>query len=166
MKSILRYLYSIILFFFFCVEVFATEKIKEQPIQKQKVFQGIYLSADAYAPVASFFNGGIFGAEASLDVNLWNRLFPVWEVGMMDMDQSFDDCKYTSSGYYNRLGINYNFIKNQKGADNMFYIGLRYASSTLDYKLYDVAIGNNYWNENAVFDIEKNRYMLVGANFW
>ena len=60
---------NIILFFFFCVEVFATEKIKEQSIQKQKVFQGIYLSADAYAPVASFFNGGIFGAEASLDVN-------------------------------------------------------------------------------------------------
>lgn len=165
MKSILRYLYSIILFFFFCVEVFATEKIKEQPIQKQKVFQGIYLSADAYAPVASFFNGGIFGEEASLDVNLWNRLFPVWEVGMMDMDQSFDDCKYTSSGYYNRLGINYNFIKNQKGADNMFYIGLRYASSTLDYKLYDVAIGNNYWNENAVFDIEKKSVHVGWGEF-
>ncbi len=84
---------------------------------------------------------------------------------MMDMDQSFDDYKYTSSGYYNRLGINYNFIKNQNGADNMFYIGLRYGSSNLDYKLYDVDISSNYWNENAVFDIEKKSVRVGWGEF-
>lgn len=117
------------------------------------VYQGTYLSLDIFNPVATIFNGGKFETSVSVDVSLWQRLFPVAELGFMAINQQQDSYKYASGGAFLKLGANYNFLNYRidRKYDHIFYAGLRYACSVTGYQLTDVAMSDGYWQTAGTY---------------
>ena len=119
------------------------------------VYQGCYLSADLFNPVAGFFNGGRHEFEFSADVGLWHRLFPVVEAGFLVQKESNGDFSYGSHGYFLRAGLGYNLLNNNwaRQADHAIILGMRYCFSSTTYQASGMTIENPYWGESDRYDI-------------
>ncbi len=121
--------------------------------RRQSVYQGVYLNLDIFNPVAAAWRDGRFETSLTIDVDLWHRLFPVAEVGVMTANIKEELYNYETTGLFAKLGANYNFInfKSDRRYDHTFYAGARYGYSYTKYSLKDAAIENTYWNETGKY---------------
>lgn len=119
----------------------------EEEKKKGAVYQGVYISADVFDPVLTFFNGGKFQFEVSADIGLWHTLFPVVEFGMMFYNPVTENYDYSANGFFVRGGVGYNLINNTAARkyDHAVIIGARYAYSNVTYSLGKAVIHDNYW---------------------
>ncbi|MCQ2369836.1 MAG: DUF6048 family protein [Paludibacteraceae bacterium] len=140
----------------------------EQITKDVKVFQGVYLNVDIFSPIATAFNGGRFEFVVSSDVDLWHRLFPAVEFGMMFMNDNNDTYKYKSDGFFVKAGALYNFINNKpdRKYDHLFGIGFRYAYSNVNYTLSDVQLKNDYWKEDITISNAKRNANVGWLEFF
>ncbi len=123
----------------------------EQITNDIPVYQGTYLNLDIFNPIATAFNGGRFEFVVSVDVDLWHRLFPAVEYGMMFMNKDYDNYRYKSDGLFVKAGFLYNFINNKpdRKYDHLFGAGFRYAYSNVNYTLSDAQLKESYWKEES-----------------
>jgi hypothetical protein len=121
--------------------------------RRKAVYQGVYLNLDIFNPVASAWRDGRFETSLTIDVDLWHRLFPVAEVGVMTANIKEELYNYETTGLFAKLGANYNFInfKSDRRYDHTFYAGVRYGYSYTKYSLKDATIENTYWNETGKY---------------
>lgn len=128
-----------------------------QKTAKAPVYQGTYLSLDIFNPVATAFNGGRFETSVAVDVSLWQRLFPVVELGVMGINQQQELYRYRSAGGFVKIGANYNFLnfKSDRKYDHIVYAGARYGYSYTSYQLTDAVLSNDYWQESGVYSNDK-----------
>ncbi len=140
----------------------------EQITKDVKVFQGVYLNVDIFSPIATAFNGGRFEFVVSSDVDLWHRLFPAVEFGMMFMNKDYDTFNYKSDGLFVKAGFLYNFINNKpdRKYDHLFGAGFRYAYSNVNYTLSDARLKESYWNEDTTLSNPKRNTNVGWLEFF
>jgi len=121
-------------------------KLKETP--EEPFFQGMYIGTDLFGPVTGMMGVDYSSYEAVLQLNLKNKIFPVWEIGAGKGNTIVEDTELglsTQSAMFNRIGLNYNML-NKKHRD-FFFLGLRYGFSSFDYDFKNIVINSEYWNE-------------------
>ncbi|MCQ2337254.1 MAG: DUF6048 family protein [Paludibacteraceae bacterium] len=140
----------------------------EQITNDVKVFQGVYLNVDIFSPIATAFNGGRFEFVVSSDVDLWHRLFPAVEFGMMFMNDNNDAYNYKSDGFFLKAGALYNFINNKpdRKYDHLFGVGFRYAYSNLNYTLSNAQLKETYWKEETTISNAKRNVNVGWLEFF
>lgn len=154
-KLTLKYFISII-FCFLSATLCAEETLVPDSTfidRRKEVYQGTYLNLDIFNPIATTWRDGRFESSLSLDVDLWHRLFPAVEVGVMTADIIEETYKYETIGCFAKLGANYNFInfKSDRRFDHTFYAGFRYGYGYTKYSLTDAELENAYWDESGKY---------------
>lgn len=154
-KLTLKYYISII-FCFLSATLCAEETLVPDSTfidRRKEVYQGIYLNLDIFNPIATAWRDGRFEGSLSLDVDLWHRLFPAVEIGVMTADIKEETYKYETIGCFAKLGANYNFInfKSDRRFDHTFYAGFRYGYGYTKYSLTDAELENAYWDESGTY---------------
>lgn len=129
---------------------------KKESKYNSPLLNGLMLGVDLYNPVANLFGQKYGNYEASLELNLYNRFFPIWEIGIGRANNRPEDMNFTYVGkpaLFNRIGLNYNFQYNNDGP-GYFYIGLRYGFSSFKYDVTNITLESPYWgttyNESIV----------------
>ena len=154
-KLTLKYFISII-FCFLSATLCAEETLVPDSTfidRRKEVYQGTYLNLDIFNPIATAWRDGRFEGSLSLDVDLWHRLFPAVEIGVMTADIKEETYKYETIGCFAKLGANYNFInfKSDRRFDHIFYAGFRYGYGYTKYSLTDAELENAYWDESGTY---------------
>lgn len=97
------------------------------------------------------------GAEASVDFEIVRNLYPVFELGYNSISESEELFKYSASGAYGRVGIDYNLINlKDRSEHHTFTVGARYGFSPFTHKAEDIYIQNAYWGDFVSEPYEKN----------
>lgn len=131
----------------------------------------VYCGWSAHVDIASPFMGlivdrSIRTLEAAIDVNLFNKIFPIAEIGYGQINSiSKGGSHFQTAAPYWRIGLNYNIMRRFDNDDkprpmhNYPFVGLRYGMSVLNYKLTDIPVSDPYWGGTQSVDYTgKNIY--------
>ncbi len=119
------------------------------------LWNGLQVSVNVMDGIANLFGQTYGNYELAVELDLHNRFFPVWEIGVGRADNTPEGLNFTyrtQPSLYNRIGLNYNFKYNSEST-SFFYIGLRYGFSFFTYDIDNITIDNPYWEENEVLSI-------------
>ncbi|NMA73693.1 MAG: hypothetical protein GX963_05915 [Bacteroidales bacterium] len=152
-----------ILFLFGNVSVLQAQKKGEQILvvdttAKSSWYRGTYVGVDLFGVGAKVFGGDFLSSEIGVRVNLKNMLYPTLEIGYGSTDTWSDNgIHYKSSAPYYRIGADFNAMF-KKGDVSHFYVGLRYAMSSMEYDIFSQPLKDPIWgnvleNPLAVDDI-------------
>lgn len=152
------------------------QKIKLLPEAKDTtaLFRGVSVSADVVGLIQMAV--GSYGQyEAALRVNLKDKYFPVFELGLgkADAEDAATRLSYKTTAPYGRIGVDLNLMKNKHDI-NRLYGGLRYAYTSYKFDLFCPGVTDPNWGEKAEFkapDVECNYHWLelvggVDAKIW
>ena len=80
-------------------------------------------------------------SEVSVEIDIKRRFLPIVEIGYGSTDTwDVKGIHYKSAAPYFRVGMNYNTMYKKKDKNNMFYVGLRYAISSMNYDVSAVGV--------------------------
>jgi hypothetical protein len=143
-----------------------TEEQNQTPKVNQyqgEVFRGLSVHADVGSPIISFFGGFARSYEVQLDVNLYRRLYPIFEMGYATAQkEALSGIIYNTKAPFFRLGLNYGLLKPIKddGSERSVkcypFVGLRYAFSPVTYNLLNVEIKDEYWGTSDIENFRDN----------
>ena len=124
------------------------------------VFRGLSVQADIGSPIISLLGGNARSYEVLVDVNLYRRIFPVFEIGYATAEKELiSQINYITRAPFFRLGVNYGLLKPFKdnGSSNNLksypYVGVRYAFSPMWYNLENIVISDDYWGTSEVLNL-------------
>lgn len=123
----------------------------KEPKHKYPLLNSVLVGIDLFSPVANLFGQKYGNYEASVELDLHNRFFPIWEIGIGQSNSTPEDMNFTYIGkpaLYNRIGLNYNIKYNSLSSD-YFYIGLRYGFSAFHYDIKNIHLDSPYWNPDS-----------------
>ncbi len=138
--------------------VAVTEEEPEKPKVKGHIhplWNGLQVSVNVMDGIANLFGQSYGNYELAVELDLYNRFFPVWEIGVGRADNTPEGLNFTyrtRASLYNRVGMNYNFKYNDE-SKSFFYIGLRYGFSFFSYNIDDITITDPYWQESETLSI-------------
>ncbi len=95
------------------------------------------------------------GADASVSLSMYNRVFPTAEFGLgaAKNTPSGNNFTYRSPiAPYFKIGADYNFLYNSDPAYR-FTAGLRYGISMFKFSIEDVTLSDTYWQESGTMTI-------------
>lgn len=126
------------------------------------VWHGFSVHVDVLSPVMNMIHGDIYGAEAQFDVNLYNRVFPIVELGYADATCTLpSDATYRTSSTYVRVGLNYGLLRpftrkgNHRSLASYPFVGVRYGMGFMDYHINNVVLEDPYWGAGTEVSFEK-----------
>ena len=144
----------------------STEEYNQAPKVKQfqgDAFRGLSVHADIGSPIISLLGGYARSYEVQLDVNLYRRLYPIFELGYATArKEAVSKIVYDTKAPFFRVGLNYGLLKpfRDDGTERSVicypFVGLRYAFSPVTYNLSNVEIKDEYWGTVAVEDFMNN----------
>ncbi|WP_236979425.1 DUF6048 family protein [Membranihabitans maritimus] len=106
----------------------------------------VYIGLDASKIALPFFQPERRAMEISVEAKVKPRIYGVLEGGIDRFQQSEDLFKYSSGGFYTRLGFNYNFAKSEEeGRNELVYAGMRLGSAFFRQQLESLNIPEFYW---------------------
>lgn len=112
------------------------------------------LSVDIWDPVMRIFGQSYGLTSFAADINLHNRYFPTFEVGIgqASIDPSGKNYHYTSPlSVFFKLGANYNFIYNSNPAYK-FFAGVRYGFAPFRWSL-NATPAPGYWGDTPPLSV-------------
>ena len=168
-----------ILHFVFCIDVNAqlgglgnsasynNESEQSQPPKVKQfrgdVFRGLSVHADIGSPIISLLGGYARSYELQLDVNLYRRLYPIFEIGYATArKEALSGIVYDTKAPFFRVGLNYGLLKPFKDDESARsvkcypFVGLRYAFSPITYNLSNVKIEDEYWGTSTFKNFNNN----------
>ncbi|MGL4332304.1 MAG: DUF6048 family protein [Bacteroidales bacterium] len=162
MRSYRISFFSLISLLFLCTAfpAFAQSKPAQSKAKETKpalpdsvpTITGLYISADLAGPVMYAFNGDKLQSEVAVELGIKNKFFPILEFGLgyanIESEEGFTFKAKPSP--YGRIGLNYAITRKNK---NSFFLGLRYGYAKVNYDIYNVTQGSDYWGESQVVDI-------------
>lgn len=118
-------------------------------------FQGVNVMTDLVGPGWSVLGGDFFSVEAALEVNLYNRFYPIVEVGYGSTDAINEDTElhYKTAAPYFRLGANYN-VQYKKKRPGYILAGLRVGYTAFKYDIDGPPLTDPVWGGEAPFHFE------------
>jgi len=164
-----------LLIIFFCfIPFFAFSQEQEIPkeaksLYKGKAVRGFSLHADIASPIMGIAsNKSIKTFEIQGDINLYNKFFPVLEIGYGEINTTLRyGQSYQSSAPFFRIGLNYNLLRNtdKEGKPRVVhsypFIGLRYGFGGFNYKMDNIQMAVDYWGENKSYGFQ-NKSVYAG----
>lgn len=142
-----------------------------QPKVKQlqgDVFRGLSIHADIGSPIISLLGRNARTYEVHLDVNLYRRIFPIFEIGYATAEKELiSKINYNTKAPFFRVGVNYGLLKpfkddeTSRNVKSYPFVGVRYAFSPMWYNLENIIIGDEYWGTSEVIDF-KNKFAYSG----
>ncbi len=97
------------------------------------------------------------GAELSVDVEVYNNIFPVFEIGYNNISETEELFSYSSGGTYARAGMDYNFLKvKDRSVHHSITVGFRYGVSIFSHRVEDAHVPSGYWGDLPVDSYENN----------
>lgn len=120
------------------------------------VFRGIAVGADLFGAIQRQVSD--YGQyEANLRVNLKDKYFPVFELGIGDAnhhDDAVTGISVKTRAPYGRLGCDFNVLRDKHG-DYRAYVGFRYAYSSFDFKLSHPGVEDPIWGGVAEYGTDE-----------
>lgn len=113
------------------------------------LFNGLTVNVNILDGVTKLFGQSYGNYEIAAELDLHNRFFPVWEIGLGYADNTPEELNFTyrtKPSLYNRIGMNYNFGYNKEEM-SFFYIGVRYGFSVFTYDIDNITMESSYWEE-------------------
>ncbi|MDD3078262.1 MAG: DUF6048 family protein [Paludibacter sp.] len=144
------------------------DKKQKQDTVKTFFFNSIRVELDVAPLVTSFLSStGNYTYEGAIQASLKNKYYPIFEAGFAGSDHTSttSDIRYTTSGPFGRIGIDFNLIKpakNAKPTNNLFLAGVRLGYSNFNYNLYNVVITDDYWGVTQTYNYDN----LNSHKFW
>ncbi len=139
--------------------------VEEEP-EKPKIkghihplLNGLQVSVNVMDGVANLFGQSYGNYEVAIEFDLYNRFFPIWEIGIGRADNTPEDLNFTyrtRPSLFNRIGLNYNFKYNSE-SKSFFYIGARYGFSFFSYDIDNITVDNPYWQEHETLSISNQK---------
>ena len=138
------------------------------------LFRGVAVSADLVGiGMMQLYDYGTY--ETALRINLKDKYFPVFEIGLgkADGDDDVTGLVYKTSAPFVRIGLDMNFLKN-KHDDYRAYGGLRYGYTSFKYDLSAPAMLDPVWGTPVAFggeDLSANCHWIefnvgLDAKLW
>lgn len=130
------------------------------------LFRGIAVGADLFGAIQRQVSD--YGQyEANLRVNLRDKYFPVFELGIGDADHQDDavtGISVKTRAPYGRIGCDFNVLRDKHG-DYRAYVGFRYAYSSFDFKLSHPGVEDPIWGGVAEYGTDEtcNSHWLEGV---
>ena len=130
-----------------------SKKVSPKP---QAVLYGCYVDVDVMDPILHVFDKSRNGIDASLEVDLFHRLYPSFVLGYQTHDASdtynypipAEDVCYKVDGLYYKVGLSVNVWKRNyyKKLNPISYIGLNYGCSpNFNAEISGYPIDNGMW---------------------
>ena len=115
-------------------------------------FQGIYVGVDVFGFLNQVLGSDAKTTEASVEVNLMNRFFPVVELGYGSMDTTDDetDIRFKTKAPFFRIGANYNVFYKKPYLPGHFLVGLRYGFSSFSYDVSAPPLTDPIWGKPSI----------------
>ena len=119
------------------------KKVKELLPDSTAFFNGFSVSADLLG-VGMMVLGDYGSYEGALRLNLKDRYFPIFELGIGKTNHEDEGTRttYKTSAPYGRIGIDFNLMKNKHDIYRL-YAGVRYAYTRFKYDIFNP--GNERW---------------------
>ena len=118
----------------------------EEAVEKRApLLRGMAVSADIVLPLTNMI-GTYGGYEAALRINLKDKYFPVFELGLGTADHTDEETTihYNTTAPYFRVGLDLNMLRN-KNQDNRLYVGLRGGYTTFNYDYTSPGMTDPVW---------------------
>ncbi len=134
------------------ISVLAQGKKGDEKKDSTAFFKGVAVSVDLVGPIQKM--SGDYGQyEAGVRINLKDKYFPVFEMGLGQTDCTSDvsQTSYKTSAPYFKIGVDFNVLKN-KHDDYKLFAGLRYAFTSFKYDVSNPSIADPVWGEEVVYD--------------
>ena len=132
MKCTPRYFFSL-LAVSASVSAFAQEPVYEAMPQRQVFVRVGYDLSRLALPYVR--NNGSHGFEVSADGEIAYNFFPTVEIGRQSLKRSSDSLRYSMSGDYFRVGLDYNVINYKHRLDrDIFFLGVRLGTSRFSHE--------------------------------
>ena len=120
------------------------------------LFRGIAVGADLFGAIQRQVSD--YGQyEANLRVNLKDKYFPVFELGIGDAnhhDDAVTGISVKTRAPYGRVGCDFNVLRDKHG-DYRAYVGFRYAYSSFDFKLSHPGVEDPIWGGVAEYGTDE-----------
>jgi hypothetical protein len=109
-----------------------------------------------------------YGAEVSLDMEVYRNLYPVVEIGYSSLNEKEGDFDYSMNGGYGRLGADYNVLyPKERSIHHTLTVGFRYGLARFHQQAENVTIPSDYWGdyllESHESDLTGHWLELVGG---
>lgn len=156
MQKIFVFISSLILFAF-SVGTTVAQKQKKAEKDLTPLFNGLTIQGDIASAVSSLISGGeTYTYEASTQVDLKHKLFPVLELGYGGANKTSNDAiNYKANGLYGRIGVDINLLspkKDEKPTTNLLLAGVRLGMSSFPYSISNAIVKDDYWNETQIMN--------------
>ena len=127
-------------------------KDKVEELAQQPFFQGAMLGVDVFGILGKAFGNEFSSAEASIECNLLNRYFPVFEMGYGSTDTISEetDIHYKTSAPYFRIGAGYNIFSKKPYLPGKLLVGARLGFSSFSYDVEAPAMSDPVWGETTI----------------
>ena len=126
--------------------------LTDKEVAESPLHQGTMVGIDIFGLVGKILGNGILNTEASVQVNLKNRFFPVAEFGYGSIDTTDDetDIHYKASAPYFRIGMDYNILYRKPYLPGFFTVGLRYGFSSFEYDVKSPSLTDPTWGNISI----------------
>jgi hypothetical protein len=116
------------------------------------LYQGVMVGADVSGLATKAFGSDMFSTEASVQLNLKNRFFPIVELGYGSIETTHEetDIFYKTSAPYFRIGMDYNVFYQKPYLPGYFTVGLRYGHSSFKYDIQAPDLTDPNWGHTEV----------------
>lgn len=135
-----------------------TDSLKNKRMQYPRL-TSVIVGANIWDPVMRMLGQDYGGIDFSAELSLWNRIFPIVELGAGWASSTPEDMNFTYKGkmsLYGKIGANYNF-KFNNSPDYVALLGLRAGYSNFGYEIRDIRLTNGYWGQTQTIDILDQR---------
>ena len=117
-------------------------------------FKGFAVSADLIGPLQLLLSD--YGQyEAALRINLKDRWFPVFELGLgkASHDDIVTKVSYKTSAPYGRVGLDFNLLKNKHDIYRL-YGGFRYAYTNYKFEFSHPGVTDPVWKQEVEYGVK------------
>lgn len=102
-------------------------------------------------------------ADIWVELNMHNRYFPFFSVGLGNCNDTPDDSNFTfrtRTAPYFKIGASYNFLYNSN-PDYKLQFGVRYGFTSYKWNVEDITVDEGYWDSPSHFSIN-DRHSTAG----
>ena len=132
-------------------DAFARGKDDKTKADSVALLRGFAVSVDLVGP-AQLLLGDYGQYEAALHVNLKDKYFPVFEMGLGKADHTDDitNITYNTSAPYFKIGADFNLLKNKHDVYRL-YAGVRYAFTSFEYDVSHPGVTDPVWGNTSAY---------------
>lgn len=116
---------------------------------KYPKLNNIIAGVNLWDPLMRVMGQSYGGVGLTAELSMWNKFFPMVELGFGSADSTPEDMNFTYKGktsFYGKIGAKYNFLYN-KDENYQCLLGLNLGYSNFKYDITNITINSDYWGE-------------------